>query len=49
MAYLCGQCKENNHGWCKANKFNGLKKKNIQKCVKFDPITVNEDGEEVKT
>lgn len=49
MAYLCEQCKENNNGWCKANKFNGLKKKNIQKCAKFDPIIVSEDGEEVKT
>lgn len=49
MAYLCEQCKENNNGWCKANKFNGLKKKNIQRCTKFDPIIVSEDGEEIKT
>lgn len=49
MAYLCEQCKENNNGWCKANKFNGLKKKNIQRCAKFDRIIINEDGDEEKT
>lgn len=36
--YLCEVCSMNNNGWCKANKFNGLKKRNIQKCDNFDSI-----------
>lgn len=38
MNYLCENCKNNNNGWCTANKFNGLKKKNIQECTMYNPI-----------
>lgn len=30
--YLCEICDQNNNGWCKTKKMNGLKKKNIQEC-----------------
>ena len=33
--YLCESCKQNNNGWCKIHKMNGLKAKNIQKCDDF--------------
>jgi hypothetical protein len=33
--YLCETCKQNNNGWCKEHKINGLKAKNIQKCDSF--------------
>lgn len=42
MNYLCENCKNNNNGWCTANKFNGLKKKNIQECAMYNSILIEE-------
>lgn len=52
MSYLCEKCKNNNNGWCKELRFNGLKKKDIQTCEKFDStdtlvkIIKSKDGED---
>lgn len=45
MSYICETCKFNNHGWCEKRKFNGLKKKNIQKdeCKYYSNIEIIED------
>ena len=36
MSYICEDCKNNNNGWCNIQRFNGLKKKNIQNCEYYE-------------
>lgn len=54
MAYLCESCSYNNHGWCTEYEFNGLKKKNIQRCKSFKMINnkntnnQSDDNKEIK-
>lgn len=45
MSYICENCSNNNNGWCKVRKFNGLKKKDLQRCPSFDRINLDLDSE----
>ena len=38
MSYICEDCKNNNNGWCNIQRFNGLKKKNIQNCKYYEKV-----------
>ena len=36
MSYICEDWKNKNNGWCNIQRFNGLKKKNIQNCEYYE-------------